>query len=153
MRSALLAALLALAACSKSDDQCTTAACADAGVTLAEIGDPCTGNVTCASGLCDLSYPEGLCYALCHADADCGDLTMKLCGADGRCYLACRSAVDCEPGAATCVADAPARADGQMLCRGVPSPPADAAATDAPLAPPLDAPPEASPADASGDSE
>jgi hypothetical protein len=103
----------------------------DGAVTLAEVGDPCTGDATCASGMCDLTYPFGLCYAACHADGDCGDVTMKLCGADGRCYLACRTDVDCEPGAATCAADAPPRSDGKMLCRGRPVVRGDAGAADA----------------------
>jgi hypothetical protein len=132
MRGTLL--VLLLASCSTSNP----APERDGGVALAEIGDPCTGNETCASGRCDLSYPYGLCYAACHTDADCGDVTMKLCGADGRCYLACRAEVDCQPGAATCTADLPARGDGMKLCKGVPMRPADGgtgeAAVDAPSA-------------------
>ncbi len=90
--------------------------CRTSSPTGAAIGAACTGNATCASGLCEPSaqgYPNGYCTSLCRIFADSSDTcpTGAICtnvsgtgiGATGLCFDLCDTAQpvkfdSCRPG-------------------------------------------------------
>jgi hypothetical protein len=71
------------------------------GIPEAGVGDSCTTNDDCTSGMCDRTFPGGYCSARCEADADCPN--SGLCR-ENFCLQRCVSRGDCRDAQYTCYA-------------------------------------------------